>query len=937
MNDSRCKRKGIIAVLASLPVLASLSGCSTTNNTALTRFYHGTVTKYNAWFNGHEAFLRAQDAQEKGIKDILSETLVLYSYSDPKARELGKSDYDVAIEKSQKSIKLHSISAKPKKKQGTLSEADRRWMEKKEYNPFLWRAWLLMADAQMQKGEFLEAAGTYSYISGLFFDEPQIVSEAQYKMAQCYSELGWFYEADELFQRSGQGKLNISQQREYNARKASHLLRQERIEESIPLLEESIARKGVSKTQKLRERYLLAQLYHATGRNSQAYDMFGKVIGMSPPYDMEFQARIRQTVTMAGSGDVNRLLKKLSRMERDPNNREKLDQIYYAKGNLFLTLNDTIKALELYETGAAKNTAASPEKGILLLTMADLYWETGDYQNAGKCYSKAIGMIDTSHKRYQIIKLRSEVLDELSEHTGTIILQDSLQRLSHLPEPQILEIIDKVIKEFEEEEKRAEEERLQQEKETAGAERETEPTAGSMQQGSDDWYFYNPVTVANGKKTFKQKWGERKFEDNWRRRNKTVLAALESEEDPADAAPSPAGLLTDFPGETSDSLMVQDVPETDPRKREYYLQQIPFTDEQKAESDRLISQALLGAGILYKDRLTEYEKAEESFDRIVVSYPDSDEADDALYNLFLMYSLWERPEMADSCRNMMSRMFPKSPFTVMVCDPDYIDNVKYGKQREDSLYAETYTAFKEGDNALVYRNCEISATKYPLGAHRAKFLFIESAVGLQNGDINAFLEGMRNIVNEYPENEISQLAGLIAQGVQDGKILKSTSFVSIWSRRSDAGVDALPSDSILPEFSDDRYQSFLFLLAWPEGELDKNQLLFEMARYNFTNYMMRNFEMSFESEQGIEMLKVGDFMNFDEAYFYSRSLYSDAAMAAKLEGLKALVITESNLKLLFSHYSFDDYQEFYQEHFLKIPEIEIDGTTLFEEEDHEYE
>jgi len=120
-------------------------------------------------------------------------------------------------------------------------------------------------------------------------------------------------------------------------------------------------------------------------------------------------------------------------------------------------------------------------------------------------------------------------------------------------------------------------------------------------------------------------------------------------------------------------------------------------------------------------------------------------------------------------------------------------------------------------------------------------------------------------------------------------------------------------------------------LAYPDGELDRNQLLFEVARYNFTNYMMRNFDISFETDQGIGMMIVGEFLNFDEAFVYQRNLYDDADMAAKLSGIKAVVITRRNLEILLKNYSFNDYQEFYEEHFLNIPEFDIDGYTLFEE------
>ena len=432
-----------------------------------------------------------------------------------------------------------------------------------------------------------------------------------------------------------------------------------------------------------------------------------------------------------------------------------------------------------------------------------------------------------------------------------------------------------------------------------------------------------------GKKEFIKQWGDRKLEDDWRRSNKTMLAP----------APAPAvfadengtdGMLSDSIIVTNDSVSVSEY-ETDPFKREYYIQQIPYTDEARNKSDQQITAALLELGIIYKDRLNEYPDAEKSLLRITDDYPDAQEADKAMYNLYLMYSLWGRTVQADSCRARMQRLYPESDYTVMVCDPDYIDNARYGKHREDSIYAESYAAFTNGNSYLVRQNCEISATKYPKGQHRAKFLFLDAALDLQDGDTDSFLDKLKEIVSKYPKDEISQFAGLIAQGIQNGKILQSTSFGSIWDRRNGTAESTSKADSLKPKFNDDRYQPFLFVLAYPEGELNSNQLLFEVARYNFTNYMIRNFDMDFQNEQGIGMLKVGEFMNFDEAFVYCRSLYDDPDMAAKLSGIKAVVISPKNLEILLKHYSFNEYQEFYEENFLNIPEFEIDGATLFEE------
>lgn len=899
-----------------------MTGCSTSKNTAGSRFYQSMVTRYNVYHNGYEAYKEGYEAQEKAVNDNYLEILDLYPVSDEKVWSSGTSSFDLAIEKAQKGIKLHSITVKPERKPGkTLTEKEKAWQNKNEYNPFLWNAWILLADAQMQKGEFIEAASTYTYISNLYQDEPRIVAEALMKMAQCYSELGWYYESDELFDRLD--TIPNKLKKEYAARKAAHLLQQGRYKESIPLLEEALDRPGVSRLQRIRERYLLAQLYKSTGRNEDAYQAFQKVLNMNPPYIIEFYARIQQTETMNLSNS-KQMLRKLQKMERDPNNEEFLDQIYYAIGNIHLAKKDTTVAIARYEEGLEKSTRSSPEKGILLLTMANLYWDLTDYANAGRCYSEAIGLIDKEHKEYDIVKLRSEVLDELTIYTENIQLQDSLQHLASLPTTEVDIIIANLI----ENAKLEEEARLKAEEE--GADTESNTSTGRLGQidnsEGNNWYFYNTALVQNGKKGFAQQWGSRKLEDDWRRSNKTVLA--EEEEDYNEEIDD-SSLLSDSAAMVTDTVAL--VLNDDPFSREYYLQNIPYTEEQLTASNSILTDALLSAGIVYKDKLTEYEMAERSFNRITDQYPEAKEVADAYYHLYLMYSLWGKDAEADSCKSRMSRMFPDNPLTITICNPDFEENARYGKHREDSLYAETYKAYQEGNIELVKNNCNVSAQKYPLGAHRAKFLFLQASILLEEGNTAGFLAILKDIVANYPENEISQLAGLIAQGMQDGKLLQATSFSSIWDIRNVTDETTSMPDSLKPQFNPERYQPYIFILAYPADSLNENQLLYEVAKYNFTNFMVRNFEISFTEQQGIGIMKITEFLNYDEAYFYRQSLYSDSTLAERLSGIKSFIITEENLELLFKHYSFNDYQRFYEEQFLSIPEFEIDGVSLFEE------
>ena len=931
------KIRSTFVPLACALICAVCFSCgSTKDNTAQSRFYQSFVTRFNVYHNGNEAYKEGVQAQEKGHKDNYMETIPLYVISSPTTRKMGSSNFDKAIEKAQKATKLHSIKAKPKRKAGTLSEKDKQWYAKKEYNPFMHNVWLLMAKAQFQKGEFLEAATTFAYTARLFSDNPRVVAECRMRMAQCYAELDWNYEADNLFNQTKRDSIPYQLADEYEALYASYLLQHERFEEALPHLEKAVKRHGRTQKQKAREYYLLGQVYAMQGQDAQAYRSFQKAIAQNPPYELEFNAHIRQTEVVPASKAPG-MIKTLTQMAKNPNNKDYLDQVYYAIGNIWLAQQDTLKAISNYEKGAEESTRNGVEKGILLLHLGNLYWERAKYSDAQRCYGEAVGLIDKDSKDYPQLNKRSSILDELVEHTEAIALQDSLQHLATLSEEEIYAVIDKIIEEVikkeEEEKKKAEEEaRMARREEALSNARANQPTMNTPQMtgGDNSWYFYNTQLVAQGKKDFQQKWGRRKLEDNWRRANKSVLAETTFDEvNYDDDNEMPADSLAS----DSTGVAMADSVVTDIHDRMYYLQQIPFSDEQKVESDDILKEALFNAGIIYKDKLEDFGLAEKTLKRLTDQYPDYSGMDLVYYNLYLMYSRWKKPEQAALYKNKLIEEYPYSDYTVVVSDPDYADNALHGKHREDSLYAATYAAYNDGIYSQVYLNDSLSASKYALGAHRPKFMFLHAMSSLQEGDTSGFLDRLKEIVSKYPQNEISELAGLIAKGMSEGRLLTSGSLGTIWQRRlmgggAEGGV--IDSASVKP-FSEERAVPFIFMLAYEDGSVNDNQLLFEIARYNFTNFMVRNFEMTMPKQGGITMLQVSGFMNYDEVWSYRQRLYAVPDMASRLAGIRSYLISEENLKLLFEGHSFDEYQQFFDEHFTTLPLPDDDQPSTLDE------
>ena len=169
--------------------------------------------------------------------------------------------------------------------------------------------------------------------------------------------------------------------------------------------------------------------------------------------------------------------------------------------------------------------------------------------------------------------------------------------------------------------------------------------------------------------------------------------------------------------------------------------------------------------------------------------------------------------------------------------------------------------------------------------------------------------------------------------MQEGRLLAKdgSAFGSIWKRRkSDLEAGALPPDSLMPKFSTEKNVPHVFLLAYEDGKVNENLLLFEMARYNFSNFIVKNFDLSFVKENGIGMLETKEFTNFDEAHQYLQLLYKDKEMARKLNGLRAIIISESNFDLLRKFYSFDDYDNFFRENYSAVPEFKDDERTIDE-------
>ena len=955
-NWQKAKLCGMMCIV----LLALLVSCSTKKNTSTTRAYHALTAHYNTLYNGQVAYLEGFEAQSKGHKDNFNEILPMYICTSKATANLGKSNFETAITKSEKAIKVHSIKKRPIiKGNSKRTEKEKAFLARREFNPYIYRAWFMMADAQFQKGEFFEAASTYNYILRLYSTQPDITSVAKAKLARCYVALNWPYDAEDLLNKMKRDTITRKGEKEVENTKAGYYVLTHQYQEAIPHLKNAI-KTTRGKLPKARLNFLLAQLYHETGRDTMAYKTLSKVIRANPPYEVAFNARIMQTEVMH-KGKFRQMIARLKRMARSDKNKDYLDKVYYAMGNIYLANEDTTHCIYAWEKGLEESKKNGPDKATLLLHLSQLYWEQENYIEAARTYKLCVGALDKEHQEYKETERRSKILNDLEPHLSTIKLQDSLQVLAQSPEEVYLAAIDRVIaelrrKEKEEAKKAAANGTLNPNamnngamaagatgmgKDAAAAQMNQMGMMGGQQQG--DWYFYNPMAVRNGQQEFQRRWGTRPNENFWRISNKQSLLANMSEEEAkkyegmdeamADSLFGAATSAAEADSIASKEQARKDSLANDPHHREFYLKQIPFTEEQMEASNQLLGNALYNAGIQEQEQLENFPLAEKTMIRFLNDFPEHEGTDNVFYHLFLLYGRLEDLEGAEEYKGYLLEDYPDAKLAFLLGNPNYEMIAREGKHVEDSIYAEAYAAYQTENYKKVEENYQFSTDNFPEGKNRARMMFVRAMSSLYDGQRDTFMVTLRDVIQKFPKEEVTELAQAIVKGLDEGRLLMDDRYdaSSIWSRRTRS--EAGDSTAAEPVLKDDRYSNFNFVLAYPTGSLDENMLVFDMAHYNFTNFMARNFDIEIQADAGLTMMVIKGFLSYDEVHAYAQRLHADEHMRTRLEGIRTLLISDDNLKMIGKEFSFDDYKAFYDEHFapLDVPEdLKIDTPADLE-------
>ena len=919
------RRSRHISLVLVLCVLVALTGllaaCSPNKNNAATRRYQEFITRYNVYYNGDKHYKETLEDMEKNYEDDYSRLVFMHPV-EAKGKESvpqPAGDFNRSIEKAQKAIQIRSIKKKPKKKPGKARDPKyKEWMKREEYNPFLHNAWMMMGRGQFYNGDFLGAASTFFYTSKHFYWLPATVTEAKLMQALSYIAMGWQFEGEMILARIKQDELtNNRLRRLYNFAYADFYIHADNYADAVPFLVEAV--KGAKGAQKTRLNFLLGQVYQRLGKNAEAYKAFSAAgSANSATYRTKFNARIKQSEVFGGA-DIEPEVKALRRMTRYDRNKEYLDQIYYAIGNLYLSRGDTLNAIANYETANEKSTRNGIDKAMNQLKLGGLYFDRGNYEKAQPNYSEAVPLLPKTFPDYENLRRRSDVLDELAVYSQNVNLQDSLLRLSAMPEDELNKVIDRLIKEHEKKEKEEAEQARREEYEAnkaANGNKLQDNTQSFNINTDNSWYFYNTATKNAGKAEFVKRWGSRKLEDDWRRRNKSSFNTGDF-----DAAPEEAGNQenaennAETPEEKNPEEQKAEERRNDPHYPEYYLAQIPKTDEEKQNAHDVIQEGRYNMGIILKDKLEDFPAAFGEFNELLTSYPDNIYRLDTYYNLYLMFMRQGKTAEAERYRQLILSDFADSKYGVAMRDPKYLEKLRGMDSYQQALYEQTYEAYLNNDNAAVHAAYETMNTDYPLSKIMPKFMFLHALAYVTERNSDAFNATLRDLLDRYPDTDITPVASAWLKGMAQGRKLQSSSGNlrgMIWDMHLSNDSSFVASDSLARfELSPDTRQTLVF--TFPTDRVSSNELLFEIARHNFRSFVVKDFDLEQMNFGRLGMIVVRGFANMEELNHY-RGVMGASADFRLPAGVRPVVISENNLKLMLDEgRSFDEYFRYLEE------------------------
>lgn len=399
------------------------------------------------------------------------------------------------------------------------------------------------------------------------------------------------------------------------------------------------------------------------------------------------------------------------------------------------------------------------------------------------------------------------------------------------------------------------------------------------------------------------------------------------------AEPRYSGALSTLPRSNKDYLRIEFranvlgelVPHIAAVAAQDSLQHLPASPGTLKASGKIIEEGLFNIGNIAKDRLEDFDFAVKAYNRHLADFPESIQRKDVYYQLYLIYLRTGDRMMAQNFKNRIVLEFPASEYTAAMADPDYEYVVRNYARVQDSLYQQTYRAYQQGQAKRVQENFEQAQKLFSNGNLMPKFMLLNALSLAQSGNREQLEAALQGLAQKYPDTKETAMAQHILTGLSEGKALAANASAI---PKLDWVREAVVADTV--SFNARKDLPHSYLLLFPSDSIRKNDLLFAVSDFNFSNFRLRIFNTAYIRVAPYEALQIRPFRSFDEAGRYAAMIAADSIFRQQItSGIVPLVISDDNLEFLQAGKSISEYMAFYSDSIRMI--VPIKGPEIMAE------
>ena len=866
-------RKSFFAWFLTVAVfLFTFNGCSRKKNNFLNRAWHNTTSHYNGYFNGREALKEGIATLETSHTDDYDNILEIFQTGAPEQASSINPNADKAIKKASTMIANHSMLIKGK-----------------EYCRWIDDCYMLIGKSHHYKKDFYQAAEIFNYVIKQYKDKPATIAEGRIWLLRNYTAMSRLTSAQGVIDNI-EADIEVLPEKQvghYAAAYADFLIKKEDYALAIPQLEKAIAN---TKNKRLitRYTYILAQLYEKVNDKTKASFYYAQVLKKNPTYDMAFNAQINQALMfdVASGGSSADLKKTLRKMSRDDKNIEYLDRIYYALAGIAINESEYDEAIKLLKQSVLASTSNTKQKGLSYLGLADLYFDKPEYENSKLYYDSTLTALPKEHAEYLRAEAKRNSLEDLVKNLHIIAFEDSVQKLAKMNSTELDIYIDDMIAKIieEEERKKFEEENAALNPVNTNTNTNTNGTTTT----GGKWYFDNPTTVSFGYGEFARIWGNRKLEDNWRRKNKQSVAPTMTE-----------NAMEDSLAAKKDTF--------DVKSKAFYLKDIPVTQAAMDSSNGRIIEAYYSLGMIYREQLDDKQRSVDAFETLLKRYPNNKYTLASYYQLYRLNLAMGNKPRADYYRNLIIKEYPESEYANILQNPNYLKELEAFKGRAAEFYGETFAAYEAQDYDVVIQNANQAHIRFEKSDQLPRFDLLKAMAIGKTQKLNDFEASLKELIAKYPQGEerkeaenilkyIEGIRGGADERMPEGKILNLPEIV-------DQNLYRLNKDTV--HF----YVTVVGKIGFNNSSLKAKISDFNTEFFSLDGLTIKNIMLNPLSQ----LVYVEKFENAAKAKAYFEAIKQKTEIFEGLtpEEYRHFIISAGNFNIYYKDKNIDKYLEFY--------------------------